>query len=118
VQSDLFKITNVTRAQTLASTAKKCDSFLGRFVGLMFSKSLPTGEGIVIDPCKQIHMFWMFYAIDAIFIDKSGTVVGIAKSIKPWRISKMFSKAQSVIEVPSGTTDNTGTDVGDQIKFE
>jgi len=114
----LFKITNVTRAKTIASTGKKCDSFLARFRGLMFSSSLPEDTGIVLEPCRQIHMFWMFYAIDAIFIDKTGTVVGIAKSIKPWSVSKMFSKAQSVIEVRSGTADDTGTAVGDQIEFE
>lgn len=84
----------------------------------MFSASLPKGGGLVIEPCKQIHMFWMFYAIDAIFIDKTGTVVGIAKGIKPWTISKFFGKAQSVIEVPSGTADDTGTAEGDQIKFD
>ena len=46
------------------------DTFWRRFCGLMFRKQLPKGQGLLLAPCNGVHMCFMRFAIDAIFIDK------------------------------------------------
>ena len=50
---------------------KIANNFFKRFLGLMGKKKLPGGEGLLIAPCKSIHMCFMRFSIDAIFIDKN-----------------------------------------------
>ena len=41
---------------------------------------------MLITKCNCIHTFFMRFAIDATFLDKSGRVVKVAKGIRPWRL--------------------------------
>ena len=38
--------------------------------------------------------------------------------MKPMRISRVVFSAKSVLELPAGTLQATGTEVGDQLAFE
>ena len=60
-------------------------------------------------------MIGMRYAIDAVFMDKKGVVVGILENFAPGRISSMFFNAHSCLELPAGTVEKTGTTIGDSI---
>lgn len=62
-------------------------------------------------------MIGMTYAIDAIFVDKQNTVVGLVRNIKPLQISTVFFKAESCLELPVGTIDSTSTEVGDVLVY-
>ena len=79
---------------------------------------LSEGEGLYLAPCQSIHMIGMKYAIDAIFVDKKGAVVGLVKNIQPLSISDYFWKAYGCLELPSGTIDATGTMIGDRLEFK
>jgi uncharacterized protein len=111
----LYRVVNATRQKILAEPAKKSTDFLGRALGLMFTKSLAAGTGLILEPCNSIHMFWMNYAIDAIFLDKNARVVGLVPEIKPWRASKMFLHATTCVELPAGTIAKTDTRIGDTL---
>lgn len=102
----------------LASDARVADSFLARLVGLLATKAdaFQKGKGLLISPCNQIHMFGMKYAIDVVFMDKSGVVVGLCKSIAPGAASRPFGKAHECLELPSGVISDTGTVEGDLIE--
>ena len=93
------------------------DNFFARLKGLLGTKNLPAGRGLLIKPCRQIHMFWMTYAIDAVFIDKENTVVGLVERIAPSKVSPMFGKATSCLELPEGTISDTGTAIGDSLEI-
>jgi hypothetical protein len=93
------------------------DSFVTRLRGLLLSPKLKQGEGLIISPCNAIHMFGMLYAIDAVFVDKERTVVGMVKSIWPMALSPVFKKAHSTIELPTGTISATKTEAGDSIDW-
>jgi len=114
----LYRVVNATRQKTLAEQAKKNTDFWGRAKGLMFSKSLPAGSGLILQPCNSIHMFWMSYPIDAIFLDKQDRVVGLVQEIKPWRASKMYLQAHTCVELPPSTIANSQTCVGDTLVME
>ena len=63
-------------------------------------------------------MFFMRFAIDAIFIDHTGRVVKVAARIRPWVPMIAARGAREVIELASGTCERTGTQVGDDLVLE
>jgi uncharacterized membrane protein (UPF0127 family) len=101
----------------LAERAFNANNPFTRFKGLLGTSELPSSimDGLYLDPCNGIHMFWMAYAIDALFFDKDLTVVACVDSIKPWAISKVYKQAHTCLELPAGFLATTGTAPGDKI---
>jgi len=89
-----------------------------RFRGLMLCRALPPGEGLVLIPGGQIHMFFMRIPLDVIHADKQGTVLRVLHGIKPWRLGPLVRKCRIVVELPAGTAARTGTEAGDRIQLE
>jgi uncharacterized membrane protein (UPF0127 family) len=114
----LFSIINTTKNTVIARKAAMADTFFARMTGLLNRSSLQSGEALVITRCQSIHMIFMRFAIDAIFVDRYNCVVGLVDSIKPFRLSRIFPRAQYVIEATAGTIIQTKTSVGDNIKIE
>lgn len=104
---------NHTRNVTLSSRTRVADTMVSRMVGLLSSKGLAQGEGLWIEPCNQIHTWFMRFTIDALFLDKDGTVVKAVERMKPWKLTGIAFKARGVLELPEGTIAATGTQVGD-----
>ena len=90
----------------------------GRGLGLMFRQELPAGEGMWITPCNSIHMFFMRFAIDAVFLDKRLRVVRIYPGLRPWRIVPFVFRAHSVVELPAGAVDGLPLDRGEPLSIE
>ncbi len=86
-------------------------------VGLLNRQSLEDGEALIITQCNSIHMFFMRFAIDCIFIDANNCIVGLVKNIKPWRLSSIYFKANFVIETPVGVIEKTGSALGHEISI-
>ncbi len=91
------------------------DTFLTRLVGLM-GKPIPGwGEGLLLVPCSDIHMWGMRFPIDALFLDERGVVVSLAEELKPNRGWARHRGAHQVLEVRAGTVKKLGIKVGDTI---
>jgi uncharacterized membrane protein (UPF0127 family) len=91
-------------------------SFIGRTVGLMFRKRLEPGHGMWINPCNGIHMMFMNFAIDAVFLDSQERVRKVyAKVPAWWGVVWFVWGAESVLELPPGSTADLGLKRGDQI---
>jgi uncharacterized protein len=112
-----MKITNKTKSTILAEHCAAADTFMSRFMGLMGKKSLPAGHGLLITPCNSIHMLFMKFALDIVFIDKNNTVVQVIENIRPWKTSKIIWKAHNTLELPVGTVQKSGTQVGDVLEI-
>jgi len=110
-------VTNITLNTVLANNCGIADTFFARFRGLQLKRDLPAGCELLITPCNSIHMFFMRFSIDAVFIDANNTILYIEESMKRWRISKVISKSKSVLELPAGTASATGTKPGDRLTF-
>lgn len=78
-----------------------------RFVGLMGRADLPAGTGLWIEPCNSIHMFFMRFAIDVLFLDRAGRVKRVILRLKPWRVSPIVFGARTTVELPAGTLADT-----------
>jgi uncharacterized membrane protein (UPF0127 family) len=79
--------------------------------------SLPEGEGLWIVPCEGVHTFGMKFTIDVIYLNKKRVVLKLRPNMVKRRISFCLS-AHSVVELPAGTIEKTGTQVGDQLELE
>lgn len=88
-----------------------------RTVGLLRTSEFRQGEGLWIERAPSIHMFFMRYAIDAIFVDEHRRVVKLVENLKPWRVVWWARGARDCIELPVGTIARTGTQVGDQLEL-
>lgn len=106
---------NTTRQQPLMDNGKIANALLTRMKGLLGHPELLPGQGLIIDPCNSIHTFFMQYPIDVVFVAESGTVVGLAPERPPNRVGPVVLDARFVIELPPGTIDETGTQIGDEI---
>ncbi|TXI38315.1 MAG: DUF192 domain-containing protein, partial [Methylophilus methylotrophus] len=74
-----------------------------------------TNTGLLITPCKQIHTHFMKFAVDVIFIDSSQQIVHIERSLKPWKFTRYYKEAKSVIEINQGEADFL--EIGDTLKI-
>jgi uncharacterized protein len=107
-----------TSGKELAPNLAMADTFFTRLKGLLGKNKLPHGEGLWIKPCNSVHTFGMKFPIDVVFLDKENHVVGLAKTLRPNRVSCLYSSASSVIELPAGTIDVAVTVIGDHIEIE
>ena len=91
---------------------KMADSFFTRLAGLMFQKKMPQGTGLLLAPCNSVHMCFMRFAIDVIYIDKEYKILKVVKNLKPWVGLSMCSKAWATLEMPAGEAERCGLEVG------
>ncbi len=112
-----MQVKNVTRGVLLASSAVAAKDSRSRRTGLLKHDHLAAGEGLWIVPCEAVHTFGMKFAIDVLFLSRSKKVLKIRKQMGLRRIS-MCLRAHSVLELPAGVLEATGTAPGDQLEFE
>ncbi|MDD4955736.1 MAG: DUF192 domain-containing protein, partial [Candidatus Omnitrophica bacterium] len=65
---------------------------------------------------NSIHMFFMRFAIDVLYLDKDNKVLKVKHSLKPWRMSSCMA-AKATIELPAGKARETSTEAGDTLEF-
>lgn len=95
----------------------KYNTFFKRFRGLMFRLNPIDNEGILIDPCNSIHMFFMFFSIDVVFLNEQQQIVALKERVKPWTVIFPIKNAKSTLELPEGTIAKYSFAVGDSIAF-
>ena len=86
-------------------------------MGLMGRSSLASGGGLWIEPCNSIHMFFMLFAIDVLFLDRDGKVKRVLLRLRPWRVSPIVFGARTVVELPAGTLADKSM-VGRKLRLE
>ena len=89
-------------------------TMLPRMKGLLGRKELPVGSGLWIRPASSIHMFFMRFPIDAVFLDRDLRVLSIAESLRPWRIAWRRG-ARVVLELPAGEATRRQLRVGERL---
>jgi uncharacterized membrane protein (UPF0127 family) len=85
-----------------------------RLRGLLGRRDLPPGDGLLLRRSNAIHMWFMRFAIDAVFLDRDDVVVRIVPSLAPWRMAAA-RRARSVLELAAGECERRGVVVGDQL---
>jgi len=80
------RVHNLTRGTSVAERCRVASSLRDRAVGLLATKSLAAGEGLLIERTQSIHMFFMRYPIDVVFVDREARVTRTVSSLRPWRV--------------------------------
>jgi uncharacterized membrane protein (UPF0127 family) len=99
-------------------------SWLARLRGLIGRESLAPGEGLFLNGTNGVHMLFMRFAIDCVFVshphgDGSREVVAVRTDLRPWRgIVWWVRGAHGAIEVASGEANRLGVRPGDELIFE
>ena len=85
-----------------------------RAKGLLGRSDLPADEGILLRPASSIHMFFMRFSIDAVFLSRDLIVLRVVSDLAPWRMASRL-RAHSVLEVAVGTCERAGLREGDRL---
>ena len=86
---------------------------LARMRGLLGRAGLERGEGILLRPASSVHMWFMRFPIDAVFVGRDGQVLRIQR-LQPWRTAGCWG-AKAVLELPAGECERVGLRVGDRL---
>ncbi len=115
----VIQVLNKSRGFVISESCGVADSFFSRFRGLMLSKPR---DLVLVSPREDIkssaiHMLFMRFPIDAVWVDSKMIVVDIKKNIKPnsLGIFRPGKPAKFVVELGVGKLGTT--EVGDIIEF-
>lgn len=114
-------IRNKTKSTTLVKTASYCKTIYSQAKGLMFSKPLKDQCLVFVFKNSKktvLHMFFVFFPIDIVFLNNKKRVVEVMENVKPFTpFIKSKNKAKYIIELPSRTINKSKTNINDLIEF-
>jgi hypothetical protein len=117
---------NVSRGTELARHLESANGLWGRFMGLMGRASLDADAGLWLPGTNGIHMMFMRFPIDAVFLARpdaaqggAQAVLSVHRGLRAWiGLVPLVRGAQGVLELPVGTIEHSGTVIGDLIALE
>ena len=105
------------------ANARYYDSLVGRSRGLMFSRRLKNKEALILKANREgirettLHMLFVFFPIDVMWVNEKMRIVDIKRGIKPFSLFiKPKEKARYVVEMNANSTNNVK--IGDLIRFK
>ncbi len=114
-----MRLINKTNGKVLASKVEFADTFWRRFRGLMFRRNFPKGQTLLFKLAKSgrygVHMFFVRFPIDLLYLNQDFVVVDIRRELRPWRIHRPKVKASYIVELPAGTISRTRTKLGHKL---
>jgi uncharacterized protein len=113
----MTKIINKTTKKPIAKNSKLCTSILSKATGLMFSRRKNLIFVFRDERIVPLHMMFVFFPIDVLFLDKNKKVVEIKENFRPWTFYTPKKKAMYVVELCSRDYQNAKIAVGDETEF-
>ncbi len=108
-------LVNLRTGEPIATDLEVARSPWKRMRGLLGRRALAPGGGMRFDGTNSIHMLFMRFAIDVLYLDRTGRAVKLVHSLAPWRFSAAW-RAKATVELPAGTLRQYGVAVGDMIE--
>ena len=114
---------NLDRSSDLSTALETASSLWAKFMGLMGRPNLAPGAGLWLPASNGIHMMFMCFPIDAVFVAKPGAdgsrvVKSVHRGLRAWvGLVPLVAGADGVLELPVGTIDRSRTQVGDRIEI-
>jgi len=111
-------IKNKTRKTLIAEMHYNFKSLISKAIGLMFSMN-PKNLVFIFKKEKivPLHMFFVFYPIDVLFLNKNKEVVDLKENFRPFTLYTPKAKSMYVIELSKGMIKKSKTRLGDIISF-
>jgi uncharacterized membrane protein (UPF0127 family) len=108
-------VLNRTKNTTVCHQSSVADTFLTRLIGLLGTRKLDPGKGLLIQPSSGVHTFGMAFSIDIVALDLKNHVVGAWACVGPGRVRGLSRKTRRILELPSGQIERSMISVGDEL---
>jgi len=114
---------NRTRTTVVCEYLEDAGGLGGQSRGLLGRERLEPRHGMLFDngrftPFMWMHMFFMKFAIDIIFLGREGRVLKISHTLRPWRVSAIVFGARRALELEAGAAVASETQIGDIVEIE
>lgn len=101
------------------------DSFAKKLRGLIGRSTPDVGKGLYFPGSNSIHMLFMAYPIDCVFVAPVGgadaeihEVIALSPNLRPWTGVVWFvRRAKGTIELAAGGAAHAGLSVGDRLRL-
>jgi uncharacterized membrane protein (UPF0127 family) len=101
------RLMRVHSSELLLPHVEVAGSFMRRFKGLLGRTGIAEQSGLLLTPCREIHMWGMKFEIDALFLrrlkESEYEVMKVCEGLKPWKVLPVGDlHATDTLEVHSG----------------
>jgi len=114
----VLKLRRADSEQILLEEVQVAETFWTRLRGLIGTTELSEQQGMWFDNANSIHTFWMSINIDCIFLDRSLQVVAIVPDFPKRRLTRIYWKANSVLEIKGGRARSLNLQVGEKLVLQ
>ncbi len=114
----VIEVRNATRQSVLGGRVRVAATHWTRLRGMLGRPEPQPGEGLLIVPCRGVHMYGMKYPLDVVFLDREGTVVDLRPELRPGRRTGFIKGSHYALEIPTGTIQASGTRAGDRLVWQ
>jgi uncharacterized protein len=111
------RVHNTSRSAVLADRASITSGAQSPIQGLIGQPPPGDGEALVIWTSPGARPASRPDFVDLLFVGNDGHIVNCARSVSPSRVVPAAVGARLVIELPAGTVERSGTEIGDYIEF-
>mgnify|MGYP005836702283 CR=1 FL=1 len=114
-----WKVEVVETGAVVGTRIERAATALQRMRGLLGRTSLLPGEGMLIEDTASIHMFFMLFSIDCVFLDKDYTIQRIARRVPPFGMASCYfpRPASHTLEIPAGIAKELSLQPGQHLRF-
>lgn len=107
----------VVKGQIICEKVELANTFFKRFIGLMYRKHMEPNEGLLLDPCNEIHTFGMKFSIDTITFSSDNKIIEMDVDVRPRRVRPKVKNGKKVLELVAGTIEKYDLELGDTVEF-
>ena len=110
-------VKNVTRGLDLGTDVLIADGWWARARGYLGRKQPDRFQGILLVPCRSIHMMGVRFPLDVVFLSHELRVLSLHHEVQPGLRTRSHPEANSTLELRAGRLVETGTVVGDVLEI-
>ena len=111
-------IKNITKGNIVSQHYILCNSLLSQARGMMFRKRpLPLVFEFSREKINALHMMFVFFPIDVIFLDKDKEIVEIKENLRPFSFYNPKNRSRYVVELEKGSIAQSRSAIGDVVCF-
>jgi len=106
----------VAAARPITLQVRRARRWPERLIGLIGKPASAAGTGLWLQPCAAVHTFGVRGALDLLFVDRRGRIVGICECVRPGRVRGHW-RASAVLELCAGDVRRLGIRSGMQLRW-
>lgn len=112
-----IRVINKTRDSVLGSRVEIVDRWWSRVRGFLGRPEPEQGMGLLLSPCRAVHMIGVGFPLDVLFVNRAGQVVATYPELKPGSRTRYHIRAEYALEMRAGTIRASGTKENDVLAW-